>query len=213
MSVPTRAFVATINHLLAPAPWARDRLAPHADRCAMFSATPFEFLFRVLPDGFLEPAESECAPDVILSLPLSAVPRLAAGGSTRAMSAVRIEGNAELADALGFVFRHLRWDAEEDLSRVTGDILARRIVLGAEAAKSAHARAWNALGGNLTEYFTEEQEILVTRPALDAYRDDLARLRDDVARLEKRIGRFDPRTSARQPRATLPPSRRGASSA
>lgn len=198
MPVPTRAFVAAINHLLAPATWARDRLAPHAGRCAMFTATPFEFLFRILPDGLLEPAERECAPDVTLSLPLSAVPSLATGDSSRAMSAVRIEGNAELADALGFVFRHLRWDAEEDLSRVTGDILARRIVLGAEAAKSAHLRAWNALGGNLTEYFTEEQKILVTRPALDAHRDDLARLRDDVARLDKRVSRFHAQTAAQQ---------------
>lgn len=208
MSAPTRAFVATINHLLAPATWARDRLSPHAGRCAMFSASPFEFQFRVLPDGFLEPAEPGGTPDVTLSIPLATVPSLATGDSARAMSAVRIEGNAELADALGFVFRHLRWDAEEDLSRVTGDILARRIVLGAEALKSAHLNAWNAVGGNVTEYFTEEQKILVTRPALDAYRDDLARLRDDVARLEKRVARVDTRTSAGQP-ATSRPSSRG----
>lgn len=179
----------------------------------MFSATPFEFLFRVLPDGFLESADPGCAPDVTLSIPLAAVPALAAGDSARAMGAVRIEGNAELADALGFVFRHLRWDAEEDLSRVTGDIVARRVVLGAEAARAAHARAWNALGGNLTEYFTEEQKILVTRPALGAYRDELSRLRDDVARLEKRVHRCDSRTPARPPGASLPPPPRGTSSA
>lgn len=178
----------------------------------MFSATPFEFLFSVRPDGLLEPGEPGCAPDVTLSIPLSALPSLATGDSTRVMSEVRIQGNAELADALGFVFRHLRWDAEEDLSRVTGDILARRIVLGAGAAKSAPVRAWNALGGNLTEYFTEEQKILVTRPALDTYRDDLARLRDDVARLEKRVDRLDPRTPGRKAGAPRTLNRRGASS-
>lgn len=178
----------------------------------MVSAAPFEFLFRVLPDGFLEPVEAGRAPDVTLSIPLAAVPGLAVGDSTRAMSAVRIEGNAELADALGFVFRHLHWDAEEDLSRVTGDILARRLVLGAEAAKSAHLRAWSALGGNLTEYFSEEQKILVTRPALDAYRDDLAQLRDDVARLEKRVSRVAPRTAGGQG-AMSGPARRDTSSA
>jgi len=212
MSVPNRAFVATINHLLAPATWARERLAPHADRYATVSATPFEFLFRVLPDGFLEAAEPGRPPDVTLSIPLTAVPGLAGGDSTRAMSAVRIEGNAELADALGFVFRHLRWDAEEDLSRLTGDILARRLMLGAEAAKFAHSRAWSALGGNLAEYFTEEQKVLVTRPALDAYREELARLRDDVARLEKRVGRVAPRSAAGQG-AVRVPSRRDTFSA
>ena len=209
MSLSNRGFLAAINHLLAPASWARDRLAPHTGRRALLRVEPFELSFMVQPDGFLAATDTVEAPDVTLSIPMSAIPDFADGDSGKAMNAVRIEGNAEFADALGFVFRHLRWDAEEDLSRVTGDILAHRIVLAAKAAKAAQVRAWKAVGGNLVEYFTEEEKLLVTGAALDAHRDELARLRDDLARLDKRIDRSFRHASsvvgAAAPGVVLPP--------
>lgn len=186
----TRGALAAINHLLARADWARERLAPHAGRCARLRAEPVELLFAIDADGHLVDAEPGMAPAVTLSAPLSALPGLTAGDASKAMNAVRIEGNAELADALGFVFRNLRWDAEEDLSRVFGDILARRLVTGADGLRAAHRRAWNALTGNLAEYLGEEQRTLITRGAVASLGEELRHLHDDLARLDKRIGHF-----------------------
>jgi ubiquinone biosynthesis protein UbiJ len=107
------------------------------------------------------------------------------------MRHVRIEGNAELAEALGFVFRHLRWDAEEDLSRVFGDIAAQRMVDGGRriAAEGRPSRA--RAGGSVTEYLTEEAPMLVPRKALPAFAADVVALRDAVARLDKRVARIE----------------------
>jgi ubiquinone biosynthesis protein UbiJ len=88
------------------------------------------------------------------------------------------------------VVRNLRWDAEEDLSRVVGDILAHRLMNAARALKDGQARAWRALGENLSEYFAEEQEVLVNRANLGIFNDELRTLRDDIARLDKRTGRL-----------------------
>jgi len=124
------------------------------------------------------------------------------------MSAVRIDGNAEFADALGFVFRNLRWDVEEDLSRLVGDILARRTVLGAQSLRVGASRTWQALGGNLAEYLTDERPLLVARDALDAHGDELSRLRDDLARLEKRAERLAGKLFPPPRTATSAPTRR-----
>lgn len=190
MALSTRSFLAAINHLLAPATWARERLMPHSGRSARLSAEPIECVFSITPDGYLVEADDNAEPAVALSLPLSAVPHFLAGDHNKAMNAVRIEGNADFADALGFVFRNLRWDAEEDLSRVFGDIVAHRLVVCAQGLRTAQQKAWNALTGNLAEYLTEEQQTLVTHASLDAHADRLRQLRDDIARLGKRLDRL-----------------------
>lgn len=188
----TRGTLAAINHLLARADWARERLAPHAGRCARLRAEPLALTFAIDTNGYLVDTEDERTPDVTLSLPLSALPGLASGDTNKLMNAVRIEGSAELADTLGFVFRNLRWDAEEDLSRLFGDILAHRMVEGATSLRRMHERAWAGLTGNLAEYLAEEQQALVTRAALQGFGDELRALRDDLARLDKRLGRLSP---------------------
>lgn len=190
LNLGTRGPLAAINHLLAPAHWARERLTPHTGRCARLRAEPVELVFGIDKDGFLVDAEPGQEPGVTLSIPLSALPGLIGGDANRAMNAVRVEGNADLADALGFVFRNLRWDAEEDLSRVFGDIVARRIVTGAGNLRRAHRRAWEALTGNVAEYLAQEQQALVTHGALDTLTESLRQLRDDLARLGKRVDRL-----------------------
>lgn len=187
MSLTTRSFLAGLNHLLSSASWARERLASHAGRSGRLRAEPFEVVFSVQPDGYLAPAPDHDPPSVTLSLPLGAALGLAAGDAARTMSEVRIDGNAEFADTLGFVFRNLRWDAEEDLSKLFGDIAARRIVLAAKGLKTFHTQALDALGGNFAEYFTEEQKLLVTRRESSDHGRDVGQLRDDLARIEKRI--------------------------
>lgn len=181
-----------VNHLFARAPWARERLMPYAGSTLRCRVAPLEVAFRIEPDGFLSANRSEDADlpaDVTITIPLAQLPGALLGDADRLMTAVNLQGNAELADSIGFVFRNLEWDAEEDLSRVLGDIPARRLSETARALRRAHERALTSLGGNLGEYFAEEQRLLATHGALDAFGDELRMLRDDLARLEKRVER------------------------
>jgi ubiquinone biosynthesis protein UbiJ len=190
MTLSARGFVATINHLLVPAGWARERLVPHAGRCAQLRAEPVDIRFSVSPEGYLCTPAADDVPAVTLSIPLSAVPGLVGGDHDKAMNALRIEGSADFADALGFVFRNLRWDAEEDLSRVFGDIVAHRLVAGAQSFRQVQQRALNGVTENVGEYLSQEQRFLATRNTLEPHIEALQALRDDVARLEKRIERL-----------------------
>ncbi|MDR2689354.1 MAG: hypothetical protein LBB76_06305 [Azoarcus sp.] len=125
----SRAVLTILDHLLAQAAWARDRLRPHAGRRARLDLHPFIVDFTVNEEGFVD-ASSPASPEVSLSLPLDQVMKaISAGkGIEVLMAQAHISGSADLAEALGFVFRHLRWDIGEDLSHVFGDIVAHRIV-------------------------------------------------------------------------------------
>lgn len=186
-----RLFLSATNHLLGQASWARQRLMPHAGRTAHLDLAPLRLDFSVANDGYL--AEWHAAdeqPDVGLCLPAGELSRVLSEGPSALMRHVRIEGNAEFADALGFVFRNLRWDIEEDLSRVIGDILAHRTVKTVRAVGSAQRRAVDNTAGNLAEYFTEEKPVLVAREALAEFSRELTDLRDAVARAEKRVNKL-----------------------
>lgn len=185
-------FLSATNHLLAQAGWARARLQPHSGRSARLELVPLATIdFCVAADGQLAEWAGEDAPEVTLRLAVADLPRLLIDGLETAMRHVRIEGNAEFAEALGFVFRHLRWDAEEDLARVFGDIAAHRLVdTGRRVADEARRSAARA-GGNVVEYLTEEAPLLVPRAALPAFAQEVAALRDALGRLDKRLERLE----------------------
>lgn len=182
------AFIAALNHLLHAAAWARARLAPFAERSACLVLGPATIRFMVNGEGYAVACD-DTAPAVSINLPLQALPGLV-GITDSAAGGVRLEGDAEFAEALGFVLRNLRWDAEEDLSRIIGDIAAHRVGEGVRSLADAHARAWQGLRDNLVEYLAEDGAMLLTRPQLSALAAELITLRDDLARCEKRIERL-----------------------
>lgn len=188
------AFLSATNHLLSQSGWARTRLQPHAGRTARLAIAPLaELDFSVSAEGYLAAWSGEDAPEVLLRLAAVDLPRLLVDGLETAMRHVRIEGNAEFADALGFVFRHLRWDAEEDLSRVFGDIAAHRLVEGGKHLVGEGRRSLERVSGNLAEYLTEESPLLVPRNALAELSQDVIALRDALGRLDKRVFRLEGR--------------------
>ena len=185
-------FLSATNHLLAQAGWARQRLQAHAGRTARLELAPVaEIDFSISAEGQLAQWSGEDAPEVCLRLAVAELPQLLTGGMETAMRHVRVEGNAELAEALGFVFRHLRWDAEEDLSRVLGDIAAHRLVDGGRRMAAEGRRSLERAGGGVAEYLTEEAPLLVPRTALPGFAQEVVALRDSVARLDKRVARIE----------------------
>lgn len=190
MPLAAHAALRAINHVLASAAWARERLAPHAGRSAELRADPFRLRFAVSADGTLVDSHDEEPPAVTLTLPLATLPQFLGGDADKAMSNVRIDGSADFADALGFVFRNLRWDVEEDLSRLVGDVVAHRLVSGIRSLHEAQLRGLHSLTGNVVEYLAEEQALLVTRTMLQQQEDALRTLRDDIARLGQRLDRL-----------------------
>jgi len=183
-------FAAALNHLLETESWARERLAPFAGEVLELRAPPLPALrFAMAADGRLQPAAAEAA----ASLTITAGPgALAAAmqGEEQLLRTVEVTGNAHLAREVMFLFRHLRWDAEEAAAQLVGDVAAHRLAGIARGAIAWHADAARRIAGSLVEYATEEKALLVTRGELEGIAALHARLRDGLERLEKRIERL-----------------------
>ncbi|VXB50469.1 Sterol-binding domain protein [Burkholderia sp. 8Y] len=187
------AFAAAVNHLLVREPWARERLQPYAGKCVRLSCAPFVIALVAQSDGLFA-ATSEAGAghfDVSIAVPFDALPAFVQGGQAAVMKHVRIEGDAEFATTLAKLAEHLRWDPEEDLSRVIGDAPAHRIGIMARTVQAQAQRTGRNLLDSVAEYLLDERPQLVRKSALDAFNAELSHARDALARVEKRIERIE----------------------
>jgi ubiquinone biosynthesis protein UbiJ len=187
-ATPAVAFCFLLNHLLEAEAWARLRLAPFAGETVELRAPPLPTLrLRILPGGMVQADEGE--PGLVMTLKPEILVALARG-EEHALRSVTVEGNAKLAAEALVLARHLRWDAEEDLSRLVGDVAAHRLADAGRAFAAWHLDAAQRLAAALADYATEEKQLLARRADLDALGDSLSRLRDAIARLDKRVERL-----------------------
>jgi ubiquinone biosynthesis protein UbiJ len=183
-------FAAGLNLLLESEAWARERLAPFAGETLELRAPPLPALrFTVAVDGRLATAAAEAAPALVITAGPGAL-AAAVQGEEQLLRAMEVSGNARLASEVMFLFRHLRWDVEEEMAKVLGDVAAHRLAGFARGVAAWHADAARRIAGSLVEYATEEKRLLVRRGELAALAAAQAQLRDGLERLEKRIERL-----------------------
>jgi len=191
---PQHAFtlpaVAAINHLLAQEAWARALLMRHAGKDACIDAGLARLRMRVGRDGLLEAGQGDAAASVTIRVKPADLP-LIAQDRTRALSYVKIEGDAEFANVISQLANGLRWDAEHDLERVVGPLGAHRLVKTARRTAGGATEATRRLAENLAEFLAEERPVLVRPAQREAFAADVVRLRDDVERTAKRVARIE----------------------
>jgi ubiquinone biosynthesis accessory factor UbiJ len=169
-ATPAVAFCFLLNQILERESWARARLARFAGQ-SIELAPPLGTPLRVA---------------------IAADGRVEEGGDPPAarISLRGIEGAAPLADELRALARELRWDFEEELSRVMGDVAAQRVGDAARALGRWPADAAERLAGALAAYATDEARLAVPRTALAPLAGEIASLQAALAALEQRIARL-----------------------
>ncbi|MBC7803559.1 MAG: hypothetical protein H7Y16_06745 [Candidatus Parcubacteria bacterium] len=185
------AIASALNRLLQAETWARARLAPFAEETLELRAPPLPTLrLTIASDGALAAAAPSAEAALVVILRPDAL-AAAMKGEDHLLRSIDVAGNAKLAAEVMFLARHLRWDAEEALSKVVGDAVARRLAGLARDAIAWHAEAARRIAGSLVEYAVEEKQLLVRRADLETFAGAHARLRDDLERLEKRVQLLD----------------------
>lgn len=179
-------FFTALNHLLDGANWARARLAPFAGRRARIEMPPFAVGFEITADGRAQPHLDPATADVTIGLP-PGTPFLLAQGLDKVMAGASVAGNAEFATELAFVLRNLRWDAEEDLAQLVGDIAAHRLMRGADRFMGWQKQTAARFAENLAEYLARENSLLVATEKYAALRNDIFRFNADLTRVENRL--------------------------
>jgi len=188
---PLAALPAFLNHIIDREPWAKEQLVVHAGKTLRLELAPFELRLAVTSEGLVALAPSDAKPSVSIQMPIGSLGLILAQGRGAALREVKLEGDAEFAQAVSLVAQNVNWEVEEDLSRVIGDVAARRVTTGASEWARQAKRGAQKLGDNIAEYLLEEDPQLIRPRDVEALVEANRTLRDDLARLEKRIERLE----------------------
>jgi len=189
MSALPHPAARAVNHVLRSAPLAMERLRKHAGRTAAFHVGPVTVALTVQTTGEVTAAVPGAARDLEVRISPFLLPRLAAREDA-AFREIEMQGDMELAQEVSFLARNLTWDAEEDLSKVVGDVAAHRLFSGARSVAKWGREAALRTAQGAAEYWTEESPLIASRVKVEDFVRGVDELRDAVERLEKRVERL-----------------------
>jgi ubiquinone biosynthesis protein UbiJ len=152
-------------------------------------------LSLVAADRSPEPAASEQVNATIAGSPFALLQLAARGGVSSKIrhTPAQVRGDAEIANLYRQLFAMARPDMEEELSRIVGDLAARRLSQFARQTAAWVRRARRTAGENIAEYLQEESRDLVNKTELEEFLQGVDMLRETADRVEARIARLEQR--------------------
>lgn len=132
-----RRVILLLNHVLMQESEAMARLLRQKGRVALFQWRDFSFKLVATPAGLLDLADADASADLTLTVTDASPVTLAQALLRGDKPAVRIEGDVQLAAEVNWLAEHVRWDLEEDLSRIIGDVPAHTLSQMASALVAA----------------------------------------------------------------------------
>jgi ubiquinone biosynthesis protein UbiJ len=209
--VTSAAICHGINHVLAGEPWASAELAKHAGKAIALEMPFGRFAVQINNKGLLDAVSHSDVPTktpdgevlspvrtaLVLTISSQALSTLlTSSGPIRenAFKSVTIAGDADLAQLLGRLAGQLRWEYEEDLSKIIGDAPAHFAVAQGKKIASAGKAAGRDFLENAVEYLSEEKKVLLNQRDFAIHKNQLMELRDSVERLDKRIALLQQRS-------------------
>jgi ubiquinone biosynthesis accessory factor UbiJ len=181
-----------LNHLLAQESWASQLLRKHIGKTIQVILPINKTTLVINENAFFSLADASFSGDANVTLTIGSefFKAYMAGGKDMAAQHVKVSGDVDLAHMMGKLASQLRWDVEEDLSKLVGDAMAHRMVESGKKVKDLSQAAVKDLRDSMVEYLVHERPTLVVNQELNQYKEDVRRLRDDVDRIEKRIERL-----------------------
>jgi len=187
---PRQAVCNLLNGLFAREPAIGSLLSAHAGQTFRLVADPVDSAMTIAHDGKLSAADPAVVPDVTLTIdtrelwasgwrpgqPLPERPGL-----------VQVSGDVALAQTLSMLAKSWRFDPQDLLSSVFGDVAAVQMVSGAKRLTTLASLFVTRTAGNLAEYATYEARLLANPVSARELHDSLSDLQKRLAVSTERV--------------------------
>jgi len=178
-----------LQHITQQNSWSRPYLTPFSGRILQFDFSLLKAHLIILEDGSLSLAGESAKADAIIHIPPSLAMRLMAQDESAKMQ-IKIDGDTHLATEFSKVLQQMRWDYEEDLSHLVGDIAANKLVTGGKKIAQETKKQSINLAEMLSEYWQEEKPTIAKKWQVEKFVQEVDSLKSDMARFEKKLKKF-----------------------
>lgn len=191
----TAALENALDRYLSLDPDVAARLAPLNGKVLEVELRGIDLHFYLLPAGHSIQVQGhyEGKPDACLrGAPLS-LARLALseqGRRTLFSGAVQLEGDTEFGQQLQDILNAVDIDWEEQLARLTGDVVAHQAGNAARGAQQWAGKTRESLTLDLADYLHEETRQVPARGEVERFVAEVDTLRSDIERLAARVKRL-----------------------
>jgi ubiquinone biosynthesis protein UbiJ len=178
-----------IQHLIAQNSWAAPLLQPFASQSVQLDFVFFKTSLVVLENGSLAIAGVTNIPDATITIAPSLLLRLMAKDESAKLQ-IKVDGDTHLATALARVLSQIRWDYEDDVSKLLGDIPANKIGEFARHTAGTVMDSATNIADMFSEYWQEEKPMLAKKRYVEQFNAEVDTLRADAERMEKRLNKL-----------------------
>ena len=106
---------------------------------------------------------------------------------TKQKKDITVSGDVDLANTFSKIMLKARWDYEEDLSYLVGDIAAVEITKITKALARDGKKGLQSVAENFVEYWQEEKQILTTKAEVEKFNSAVDEIQESFSRVEAKI--------------------------
>lgn len=182
-----------INAALKQDPDTSDRLSAFEQRSIVVNIDDLkQFVHITFHENTLQLSHNdEETADLLISGNAFALIKLGEHPDNLFSSDIRIHGDVQFAKQLQDVLDSFDFDWEQQLARVTGELIAQPLAYGIKQGFTWLRDTNRSLQMTTSEYLREEAQLLPDKIQIDDYMQAVDRLRADCDRLEARIKRLE----------------------
>ena len=130
-------LVILLNHVLMQEPQAQERLRRQQGKPVRVQWGDFHLTLAATAAGLLERPMGTPTPELTMTLTQTSPLALAQSALLGDKPEVDVQGDVQLAAEVAWLVDNVRWDVEEDLSRIVGDAAAHTLARAARSAATA----------------------------------------------------------------------------
>lgn len=173
-----------LNHIFSQNDWMSSKLKKFKDKIVFFKISEIEMYFKINAQGLLVLTEKEVIPDTSIFMKVNSFFNQIISNKNKDIS---IQGDIDLAKEVSEILKKIRWDVEEDLSKIVGDVAANRLGrIGKNFLSGSKSAAIN-IAEAFKEYWEEENPLIAKKFRVERLLNDIDLISEDVDRLEAKI--------------------------
>ena len=173
-----------LNHVLSQNDWMSSRLKKFHNKTILIKISEISIYLSVNKKGLLEHIGHVKNPDASITMPIKSFINQII---LKENKDITIKGDIDLAKEVSEILKKIKWDIEEDLSKIIGDVAANRAgILGGKILNESKKITIN-IAEAFKEYWEEEKPLIAKKTRVHQFLAEIDNISEDVERIEAKI--------------------------